>query len=238
LKNRGFTLLELLLTLTIFAAIMGLLMNVFFQFKDQSNRFSSTLDLRQEARILELLLRQDLQSAVFLPSWSTKYVDESDGRQSGIVGIDDTNGDADSDRIHLHVNRPARFLRGLPLEKDPEIHEVSYYLEEVDGHPQFKRREQFYIDPDITDGDDSISLAISENVISFDLKYYQQKNPEPMDEWGTEEVRREMTNASGIPAGVAVTLKLRDSSGERLETQFQINLQPDMGTGIKWGPVK
>ncbi|MBT4089420.1 MAG: prepilin-type N-terminal cleavage/methylation domain-containing protein, partial [Deltaproteobacteria bacterium] len=58
MKKNGFTLLELLLTLSIFAAIMGLLMNVFFQFKDQSNRFGSTLDLRQEARILELLLRQ------------------------------------------------------------------------------------------------------------------------------------------------------------------------------------
>jgi len=235
LKNRGFTLLELLLTLTIFAAIMGLLMNVFFQFKDQSNRFSSTLDLRQEARILELLLRQDLQSAVFLHSWSKKNVDdEYDVRQSGIVGIDDTNGDADSDRIHLHVNRPARFFRGLPLEKDPEIHEVSYYLEEADDRYQFKRREQFYIDSDITDGDDSISHALSENVVSFDLKYYTQKKPEPIDEWGTEGSQREIRDAVGIPAGVAVTLKLQDSNGESLETQFQINLQPDMGTGITW----
>lgn len=231
MKKNGFTLLELLLTLSIFAAIMGLLMTAFFQFKDQSTRFGSKMDLRQEARILELLLRQDLQSAVNLVKFVAK---KDDGTQSGIVGIDDINGDNDSDRIHLHVNRPARFYRGLPFEKDPEIHEVSYYLEEVDDKYQFKRREQFYIDSDITDGDDSISHALSENVVAFDLKYYLQNKLEPIEEWGTEGIRREEKDAIGIPAGVAVTLKLHDSRGESLETQFQINLQPNLGTGITW----
>ncbi len=210
-------------------------MNVFFQFNDQSTRFGSKLDLRQEARILELLLRQDLQSAVFLNSWSKKNKeDDFDNRYSGIVGINDKNGDEDSDQIHLHVNRPARFFRGLPPEKDPEIHEVSYYLEEVDDRYQFKRREQFYIDSDITDGDGSISHSLSENVVAFDLKYYLPKKLEPVEEWGTEGVQREENDAVGIPAGVIVTLKLQDSSGESLETQFQINLQPNMGNGITW----
>ncbi len=239
MKNNGFTLLELLLTLSIFAAIMGLLMNVFFQFSDQSTRFSSTLDLRQEARILELLLRQDLQSAVYLKSWAEKSgEDEINNRRSGIVGIDEKNGEEDSDRLHLHVNRPARFYRGLSMEKDPEIHEVSYYLEDIVDRYQFKRREQFYIDSDITDGDVSISHALSENVVAFDLKYYLQKTLEPIEEWGTEGIQREEKDAVGIPAGVVVTLKLQDLSGESLETQFQINLQPHMGTGITWGPVK
>ncbi|MBT4088066.1 MAG: hypothetical protein HOE30_06205, partial [Deltaproteobacteria bacterium] len=153
----------------------------------------------------------------------------------GIVGIDEQNGDIDSDQIHLHVNRPARFFRGLPLEKDPEIHEVSYYIEEVeDNHFQFKRREQFYIDADIKDGDGSISHALSENVVAFDLKYYRQNSAEPIEEWGTEEIQREFKEAKGIPAGVSVTLKLQDSSGENFETQFQLNLQPAMGANIKW----
>ncbi len=232
MKRNGFTLLELLLTLSIFAAIMGLLMNVFFQFKDQSTRFESTLDLRQEARILELLLRQDLQAAVYLAEYISKA---DDGRRSGIVGIDGKTGEADHDQVHMHVNRAARFFRGLPLGKDPEIHEVSYYLEEVvDNRFHFKRREQFYIDVDITDGEGSISHAISENVVAFDLKYYRQGNAEPVEEWGTEVIQREMKAAVGIPAGVLVVLKLQNSSGENFKTQFQINLQPSFGQNIVW----
>lgn len=241
MKRSGFTLLELMVTLTLFATIMGLLMNVFFQFKDQSIRFESVLSLRQEARILEQLLQQDLQMAVYL----TEFMDaaalrgDDDGRQSGIVGIDETMGENESDQIHLHVNRPVRFYRGLPIAKDPEIHEVSYYLEDLaDNRIQFKRREQFYIDSDITDGDGSISHTLSENVVAFDLKYYPKNSQDPIEEWGTEEIQRSMKDAFGIPAGVMITLKFLDLSGESFETQFQINLQPAMGANIKWKEAK
>ncbi|NQU63646.1 MAG: prepilin-type N-terminal cleavage/methylation domain-containing protein [SAR324 cluster bacterium] len=237
MKRRGFTLLELMVTMTLFAAIMGLLMNVFFQFKDQSTRFESVLSLRQEARILERLLQQDLQSAVYLFEFMDPKAlqEDNDGRQSGIVGIDEKIGAEESDRIHMHVNRPVSFYRGLPITKDPEIHEVSYSLIEVAGKRlQFKRREQFYIDSDITDGDGSISHTLSENVVAFDLKYYRQNSPDPIEEWGTEEIRRGMKDAFGIPAGVAVSLKLQEASGETFETQFQINLQPAMGANIVW----
>ncbi|MBU2644189.1 prepilin-type N-terminal cleavage/methylation domain-containing protein [bacterium] len=235
MKQNGFTLLELMLTLTLFAAVMGLVMNLFFQFKDQTNRFDSILDLRQESRILEHLLRQDLQSAVYLANFMKPSPDGDDGRQSGIVGVDEQIGDRAADRLHLHVNRLTRFHRGLALEKDPEIHEVSYYLEETtDNRLQFKRREQFYVDIDITEGDGSIVHALSDHVVAFDLQYYRQENPEPIEEWGTQMIRRQMETAVGIPAGVTVTLKLQNEAGESVDTQFQINLQPEMGASIKW----
>jgi len=235
MKSRGFTLLELLLTLSLFAAIMGLLMNVFFQFKDQTTRFDATLDLRQEARILEHLLRQDLQAAVYLKAFANPAKEEKDDRRSGIIGIDEQAGDHERDSIHMHVNRPTRFFRGIPPEKDPGIHEVSYYLEADDKNRlQFIRREQFYIDLDITDGDESIVHALSENVVGFDIKYYRKSSTEPVEVWGAPEAQRQTKEAFGVPAGVLVTLKLQASGSEIFETQFQINLQPSMGGGISW----
>jgi prepilin-type N-terminal cleavage/methylation domain-containing protein len=235
MKSRGFTLLELLLTLSLFAVIMGLLMNVFFQFKDQTTRFDATLDLRQEARILEHLLRQDLQAAVYLKAFINQGKEVKDDRRSGIVGIDEQAGDHDRDWIHMHVNRPTRFFRGISPEKDPGIHEVSYYLEVDDNNRlQFNRREQFYIDLDITDGDEGIIHALSENVVGFDIKYYMKNNSDPVEEWGAPVAQQRVKGAFGVPAGVVVTLKLQTQGGEIFETQFQINLQPSMGGGISW----
>ncbi len=235
MNKRGFTLLELLLTLSLFAAIMGLLMNVFFDFKEQTARFDSHLNLRQEARVLEHLLRQDLQAAVYLIAYADPKESEDEGNLSGIVGFDEQSGDRQKDRLHMHVNRPVRFFRGLSLEQDPEIHEVSYFLdEESEGRIRFKRREQFYVDSDMTEGDESISHTLSENVIGFDVKYYLSTGQESLDEWGTPDIKREFDKAVGIPAGAVVTLKLRDLDGETFESHFQINLQPDMGAGIEW----
>ena len=235
MNKRGFTLLELMLTLSLFAAIMGLLMNVFFSFKDQSARFESHLNLRQEARILEHLLRQDLQAAVYLKAFAKPGKNEDEGNSSGILGIDGQEGENESDQLHMHVNRPVRFYRGLPTEKDPEIHEVSYFLDEFsEGRGLFIRREQFYIDSEMTEGDDSIGHTLSENVVGFDVQFYLSGVNDPIEEWGTPGILRQFEKAFAIPAGIGVTLKLQDKDGEVFESRFQINLQPDMGANIEW----
>lgn len=235
MKKDGFTLLELLVTLGLFAAIMGLLMNVFFQFKDQSTRFESMMALRQEARVLEHLLRQDLQAAVNLSKYATSGGGGDEPNRSGVIGVDEQEASEESDELHLHVNRPVRFFRGLEPNKDPELHEVSYFLDLDDNERKnFTRREQFYIDSDMTDGENSISHVLSTNVAGLDLKFYLSGRAEPLDEWGTSAIQREFEAAVGVPPGIQVTLKLKSPSGEILENQFQINLQPDMGADIKW----
>lgn len=238
MRYKGFTLLELLVTLGLFAAIMGVLLSVFFQFKDQTARFESILTLRQEARILEHLLRQDLQSAVYLRKFVHKInvpgLYSGEERQSGIIGIDDQLGEQATDRLHMHVNRPARFFRGLDPARDPQLHEVSYFLVEEDQSWHFKRREQYYIDADMTDGLNSIVHTISQNVVGFDIRYYLPDRSEAIDEWGTDAIQREFENARAIPAGLEVSIELQSADGESYATQFQINLKPELGAGIEW----
>jgi len=235
MKRAGFTLLELMVTLGLFSAIMGVLMGVFFQFGDQKKRFESTTMIRQESRLLEHLLRQDLQAAINLREFTSPNEKGEPENPSGLIGINERTGNLDSDRLHLHVNRPVRFFRGLPINRDPEVHEVSYFLEaDEGGKQQFMRREEFYVDADMTDGEEEIKHPLSGHVIAFDVKYFLANRAEPLEEWGTDAIKREFGGAVGIPAAVQVTLRLRNTDGEELESGFQINLQPEMGGGILW----
>ncbi|PCI29589.1 MAG: hypothetical protein COB67_03695 [SAR324 cluster bacterium] len=230
--SSGFTLLELLITLTLFAAIMGVLLDTFFQFKQQNDRIESILTLRQEVRILEKILREDLQAAVYLKKFMSNP--DRDDRKSGLFGINNSAGEQELDSIHMHVHRPSRFHRSLPPEKDPELHEVSFFMEETESDTfAFRRREEYYIDPDITEGDEgeSITHTISQRVISFDLKYFSKNQDEALEEWDSSEIT---AGQDPLPAGLKVTLVLEDAKGEKMTTAFQINLHPQMGEDVTW----
>lgn len=228
--------LELLITMTIFSAIMGLLMSSYFQFHQQNQRIESILSLRQELRILEKLLREDLQSVVYLDKFMSpaKRRYNTDLR-SGLYAISEVgeNEDEHMDVIHMHVKRRSLFLRTLPLSQDPELHEVSYYLEknEETEKLEFKRREEFYVDTDITEGDESIIHAISERVVSFNLEFYRERVEEADDEWDSTGGNRNQTR---LPAGIKVTLVMKDPKEETLESSFEINLRPKMGQTALW----
>ncbi len=139
-------------------------------------------------------------------------------------------GERDRDIIHMHVARPAKFHRGLPFGKDPEIHEVSYYLEETaDGSPSFKRREEFYVDDDITDGERSVIYTLSENMISFNIKYYAGNNSESVDEWDSKLYEETKDKNMKIPSGVEITMELQNKSGESVKSTLNINIHPYIG---------
>jgi type II secretory pathway pseudopilin PulG len=231
----GFTLLELMLTLTLFTTVMTLMLNAFFQFSDQDRRLTSLIDLRQEARILEGLIREDLQAAVFLDAYVADPLKEMEGRQSGILGENLLEAGRDTDAIHLHVNRPSRFYRTLTADRDPGLHEVSYYLEPTDDDRfSLKRRESFYIDPDIRSSAENMVFTLSTGVLSFDVRYFDGSEPEGREEWDSTRKSDGRIDHPGLPAGVQVDLVLQNPAGEEYRTVFQVNLKPDMGSFVRW----
>lgn len=232
----GFTLLELLVTLSLFSAIMGFLMSTFFQFHQQSQRMESMLKLRQEVRILERIIRNDLQTVIYLTEFMKDAPNERDDRKSGILGLDEIVGEKDGDQLHMHVNNRSRFQRFLAADADPEIHEVSYFLETTNAGEgvRFKRREEFYIDDDISTGDRSITHTLSDHVVGFNVQYFRSGEDEPLNEWDSSDYKESKKSADRLPTGVLVTLELRSEEGEELASQLRINLQPDMGGKVTW----
>lgn len=227
--------MELLITLTLFSAIMGFLMNTFFQFQRQSERMESMLKLRQEARILERIIRNDVQRAIYLDAFMADPLKEFDGRKSGIYGLDEMIGEKEADKIYLHVRNTSKFQRTLKAEEDPELHEVGYYLEDsIENELLFKRREEFYLDSDITQGEREIVHTLSRHVERFDIKYYRGQSTETVDEWDSSEFERSKKQEDKIPAGVLIKLELVGNDGEISNTEFQVNLRPHMGNDIVW----
>lgn len=231
--DKAFTLLELLISLTLFSAIMGVILTSFFQFMQQGDRVESILKLRQELRILEKIIRKDLRSVVYLSRFVIPTIDQEN--KSGVIGIDLTVDESEQDTIHMHVHRESSFQRSLPITQDPKIHEVSYFVEELEGRDTFflKRREEFYIDSDMTEGDEgeSITHILSDKVLSFDIQYFKRGVNEPEEEWDSNEI------ASGedpLPTGFKVSITLMDSTKEILKSTFQVNLHPEMGSLALW----
>ena len=225
---QGLTLLELLLTLAIFSAVIGLLLNSFVQLKRQNEKIQTLLTLRQEARNLEKLLKEDISAAVYLKEFMTSAQAKQERRKSGILGVSESDGEFDSDAIHMHVRTRSRFLRMLPFGNDPELHEVSYYLDTIGDPRLFKRREELYIDSDITEGDRSIVHPLSQRVISFDIKYYEGTKSEELEDWDSEDKK------GSLPAGLKITIILEGEKGKTLKSEFHINIRPAMGPFVNW----
>ncbi len=227
-KNKGLTLLELMLTLTIFSTVIGLLLNAFVQLNLQNEQTTAVLELRQEIRILEQLIREDVLAAIYLHEYMVMASKTLDGRRSGIVGISDKYGDHDADAIHMHVHQKTKFLRTLDFSSDPELYEVSYFLDTTDiENPKLKRREELYIDADIGEGDRSVTHVLSQRVIAFNIVYYDSGSTEE-EEWSSYEKTQK------LPAGLQFTLKLKNEKGSILESAFQVNLRPSMGSYATW----
>jgi prepilin-type N-terminal cleavage/methylation domain-containing protein len=234
--NSGFTLMELMIALGLFAAITGILTSSFFQFHQQSDRMETILRLRQELRIIEQILRNDVKSAIYLDKFMEDPKKLQDGRKTGIYGVDESGGDYSKDQLHMHVNNVSRFHRNLTKKQDPEIHEVSYFLEEDEtGEFKFKRREEFFIDNDITDGERSILHTLSNKIVSFDVKYFKSTSEEELDEWDVDDNTSTGSQEEKLPAGLIITLKIEGKNGESLSSEMQVNIQPYMGQNVVWG---
>jgi len=225
----GFTLLELLVTLALFATIISLLLGSFVQLQDQDAEISDILKLRQEARILEKIIRRDFQSAVYLDEYMRLKPVLLDDRKSGIVSSSNEYDNKNRDVVHMHVHKPSEFIRTMKLSEDPEVHEVSYFIDDTDEkHLQFKRREELYVDNGITDGERSITYTLSQHVTEFNIQFYRGKDSEKTEEWDSEKERQP------FPASVEVYLVYEYDSGVTLKSTFQILLRPITEGFISW----
>jgi len=205
------------------------LLGSFVQLQNQDTAISDILKLRQEARILEKIIRRDFQSAVYLTEYMRLKPVILDDRQSGIVSLSNEYDNKNRDVVHMHVHKPSEFNRTMKLSEDPEVHEVSYFIDDTDeDHLRFQRREELYVDDDITDGDRSITYSLSQYVTEFDIQFFRGIEPEKIEEWDSEKERQP------IPAGVEVTLIYQYDSGATLKSSFQIILRSTTEGFITW----
>ncbi|MDX2471269.1 MAG: prepilin-type N-terminal cleavage/methylation domain-containing protein [SAR324 cluster bacterium] len=218
---QAFTLLELLITLALFAALTTMLLGGFFQFQKGQEFLEDSGDLKRKLWVIEKLLSEDLKNATFDANFA-KALPEGLPRQSGIVGKDNPTSGGDLDEIHLHVRAPSKFFRGLTRNQDPGLHEVSWYVQEQDSVNHLIRREEFYLDDDIEGGPRSQGYSLASGIVSFDIKYYPKNGDAPSDSWTSN-------STNTLPIAVIVTIELKDKKGAAVKIHFTKNLRPNMG---------
>ena len=179
--NSGFSILELLISVILLGLVMSVLFAAFFQISNSSLKVQSTLDARQELRLLMKIVLDDLQKVRYLKHFAESDQSESKQRETGLIadrilGPEDpeTGQIGEVTSIDFHTSIKSRFFpenRSL----DPELHEVSYSLQENPDTKrwEFIRREDFYIDNNLREG--GKYHVLSEEVTKFELEFLESE---------------------------------------------------------------
>lgn len=241
INNSGFSLLELLISVVLLGLVMSLLYGAFFQISNSSIQVKSTLNTRQELRLLMKIVLDDLQSVQYLKHFSSAVQSKSLRRETGLIaerklGPENTEtGELEEvSSIYFHTSIKSRFY---PDEKDhdPELHEVGYSLEENPDTKiwEFIRREDFYLDDNLREG--GKSYVLSEAVTKFELDLLESETALAgggfkenwTTVWNSEEgVCIDKTAADNfcLPRAVNLTMALRGDDGNTVSDSQVINL--------------
>ncbi len=235
--------MELLVAIFLLSTILALLYNAFFQISDSTREVTGSLESEQELRLLMKIVLDDLQAVQYLDRL-VAHNDAEEGKyyHTGIFSKR-IAGPAEKpvNFIRFHTAIPTRFFpRAIELKKDPQLHEVEYYLH-FDAFAQkwlFKRREDFYVDDDISAG--GVEQTLSETVVAFDLQFMEQNilqaNGELREvwvpEWDSREGRCSATpqpeRIPCLPLAIRLTMALKrenDLVSGVMELNLPLSLQ-------------
>ena len=220
---RGFTLLELLIAISLLSIVMVLLYGSVAQISSGTASLNADLANQQETRLLLRMITDDLQAATYLEGFA-----KGNDAKSGLLLTLDRVG-ADSYSIaQFHANVPVRFHRRINRQADPRVHEIAYWVEAAEEDPNLmvlKRREDFYVDNDMEDG--GITVDIAEGIKTFQIEVLGEREishsleGDWQDNWDSNgDVKRR------IPLAVRVTLALVPAPGlEIKEEVLEINIE-------------
>lgn len=259
-KKKGFSLLEVLVTMAIASAMFYFIFDTFTTSRKLNDRIEKGLELRNEMRIIKNLIESDLNSIVFLRNYTNDFEGiDIQANVSGIKGINIVNGQDAVNQIYMHVNRPAINHFNVGLHEDPEIHEVGYFIAVKDPEKPIYalfRREQFYLDKEfdfyvntpsingLIKDERTINLVLTENIKGLNFKYLRPTAPNTpevwLDEWESMDNINEPNYSDSnnfrrrIPIAIEVTIILENETGIRLEESFQVNMRPPLGDNINF----
>ena len=232
--REAFSLIELLVSITLLGLVTALIYGAFFQVSNSSLKVKTSLSQSQELRLLMKMVLDDLQAVQYLENF---VGDEETTSDTGIIS-ELVLGPESSEvsQIDFHAAVPSRFYRDIELVRegmDPLLHEIGYRLELDTARDvwQFKRREDFYIDADLQEA--GREQVLSESVIDFQVEFLFREieqaaggsKEEWIDQFNTEE--RECFESGEppcLPRAIQLNMSLKADSGEVVRDSQVINL--------------
>ena len=179
--KKGFSLLELLISVALLGLVMAIIYGGFFQIANFSSAVKSDLNSREQLRLLMKIVLDDLQNLQYLTNFTDSETNILSLSETGLIAervIGSTNHNKEEisefSIINFHSSIKSRFYPRVK-ESDPEIHEIGYYIEEDLDSKSWNlwRREDFYIDNNIKEGGET--QIISRSVINFDIEFLESE---------------------------------------------------------------
>jgi type II secretion system protein J len=214
---RGFTLLEVLISMAILVIIMATLYSAYTTNVEAIQIARQNGEVHQAARIVLDRMTKDIQSALIQVSVPSEKLN------LGLVGEDHEIDGKRADRIDFTT------VAHLPLtDSGPasDLCEVGYLVEEdsEDNVLVLLRRDSPSVDEDLTKGGTLQEMV--RNVLEFNLTY-QDSRGDVSDTWNTLEGRP----GSGLPVLIKVRLVLKDELNR--EHVFTTSIHPELAETIR-----
>ena len=210
-RRNGFTLFEVLITLSILAVILSLLYFTFHQSMQVMADTEDRAEVIQQGRLILERMTGDLRGTILFPQ-----KDGSQGFQSGLVGRSTKEGMDFMDRLDFTT---LTSLSSNFTEGGWGISEVGYYLDRQPGAKGLTlfRRQDEALDGDLIRGERS--LAICDRVRSLAFSYFDRQGREAK-EWNSLGAERK----NQLPSRVEVHLRLEDFRGRVHDFRTQVFL--------------
>lgn len=218
--SSGFTLMEVMVAITILAMVSTLIWTAFAQTSKAKKVVESTNDRYHQVKIAMRRLCADLSQAYLSRNINQQLIT----RESVFIG---KNDDPDSLDFMTFGHR-----RRFKDAQESEQCEVGYYVVEDSEDPDVMnlvRREARRVDDEPEEG--GTTLVLVEDVLEFELEYYDPG----MDQWEKEWDTTQLTGQPNrLPMQVRIRLVVRGRNDEELVfvTQTPITMtEPVFYTG-------
>jgi hypothetical protein len=204
------------------AIVLALVYGAFAQISGPALAQRDRLTEQQELRLLLRMIADDVQAA----QWLARFREKSDQSRTGIVAETRPEGSTRFTRISFHAARPARFHRTVEPLRDPELHEIGYFVTLSEDRSQLvlKRREDFYLDDDLEEG--GVEVELADHIQQF-LIEFQPPGADPdalQPDWEDRWNSPNQPEAARMPLAVRITLERTDASGRPLGESIELNL--------------
>ena|GEM_PF-1433081 len=210
-RESGFTLFEVLVTLTILAVIFSLLYMTFHQSMAVMADTDDRAEVIRQGRLILERVTGDLKGAILFQQQTVpqKFI-------SGLVGRSTKEGNDFMDRLDFTTKTP---FTSTSTEKDWGLEEIGYYLDHQPGARGLTlfRRQDEALDGDLTRG--GRSLALCDRVRSLGFSYFDLQGKKVKD-WNSLEGERK----NQLPSRVEILLRLEDSRGQAHDFRTQVFL--------------
>jgi len=192
--EHGFTLIEVLLAVTILAIVSSVMYSSLFGSLDAMDTTREKMDLYEKARLVFTLMEADFQGA-YRSEVTDYYI---------FKGVDNQNQDMDNDRV-IFISTSHK--RMIPDAKELELCEVEYSLLFSDrGDEPVTLMRRTDPTPDREPESGGITFVLLENIAGMNVEYFNGREWVP--DWNAK------GKGMNLPKVIRIELVFLDNHGE------------------------